>query len=178
MPERAMNRAGLRSEGAIRAALLGLLVSGGLTVGPSRSWGAASIIHVDTPQVTLTPSAQDYANDYVDATGAAGIRIRVKTNNATGLILKVRSSGAGNTIRLGDVLVRTLTPPGNGGVAINNWTPVTLTDLNLWSITTGSNQFINVGADTRVRNLGAYGDNVSAGFTSYSHALVFTVISP
>ena len=175
--ERVKNGAGILPGAALRAAPL-LLAAGWLTASASPSWGQASIIHVDTPQVTLTPSAQDYANDYVDATGAAGIRIRVKTSNATGLILKVRSSGPGNTIRLGDVLVRTLTPPGRGGVAINNWTPVALTDLNLWSITNGSNQFINIGADARVTNLGWYGDNLSAGFTSYSHALVFTVVSP
>ena len=173
-----MKLASLMAGAATRATLLGLLAAGGLVTGATRSWGAASILHVDTPQVTLTPSAQDYANDYVEATGVAGIRIRVKTNNATGLILKVRSSGAGNTIRLGDVLVRTLTPPGSGGVAVNRWTAVALTDLNLWSVATGSNQFITIGADTRVTNLGTYGDQVSAGFTYYSHSLVFTVISP
>ena len=142
------------------------------------AWAAEAFVHINTPSLTLIPSALDYTNDFVDATGSSGIDVKVKTNSPTGLILKVRSSGAGNTIQLGDLLVRTLTPAGAGGVALASWTPLALTDLNLWSIGGPQGPFVSVAADVRIRNLGGYDDNPNATYTYYSHTLVFTVVSP
>ena len=139
---------------------------------------AEAFVHINTPSLTLTPSAQDYANDYVDAVGSSGIDVKVKTNSPTGLILKVRSSGAGNTIRLGDLLLRTLTPAGPGGAALISWTPLGLTDLNLWSIGIAQGPFVSVATDVRIRNLGDYDDLPNAGYTFYTHTFVFTVVSP
>lgn len=158
------------------AAIAATTVATLIAFAPARA--ADAFVHVTTPNLTLVPSVQDYANDHVDATGSAGVQIKLKTNNPTGLILKVRSSGAGNTILLGDLLVRTLTPAGAGGAALTSWTPLALTDVNLWSTGVAQGPFAIVGADLRVRNLGNYDDNLGAGFTSYSHTLVFTVVAP
>ena len=156
----------------IAATVVAVLV----TYAPTRA--ADAFVHVTTPNLSLVPSVQDYANDYIDATGSAGIQIKVKTSNPAGLILKVRSSGPGNTILLGDLLLRTLTPAGAGGTALTSWTPLALTDVNLWSTGVAQGPFAIVGADLRVRNLGNYDDNLGAGFTSYSHTLIFTVVAP
>jgi len=147
-------------------------------IAPAPIQAAEAFVHIDTPSLTLIPSAQDYANDYVDAAGSSGIDVKVKTNSPTGLILKVRSSGAGNTIRLGDLLLRTLTPAGPGGTALASWTPLALTDLNLWSIGIAQGPFISVATDVRIRNLGNYDDSPNAGYTFYTHTFVFTVVSP
>ena len=169
MVERAVKMGRFMKGAAIAAAML---------TACAPSWAAEGFVHINTPSLVLVPSAQDYVNDYVDATGLAGIDVKVKTNNPTGLILKVRSSGLGNTLLLGDLLVRTLTPPGPGGAALTVWTPLAITDLNLWSIGVAQGPFTTVATDLRIRNLGSYNDAAGAATTSYSHTLVFTVVSP
>lgn len=172
----ALARAGTPHEWRRLGALVAIAVATLIVCAPS--WAAEAFIHINTPSLVLVPSLQDYANDYVDATGVAGIGVKVKTNNPTGLILKVRSSGVGNTLLLGDLMLRTLTPAGAGGVALAAWTPLALTDLNLWSIGVAQGPFLNVTTDLRIRNLGSYDDAAGAGTTSYYHTLVFTVVTP
>jgi hypothetical protein len=165
-------------KGAGLSALAGFAAAAAMLLASAPAWPAEAFIHVNTPNLTLIPSAQDYANDYIDAVGSAGIEVKIKTNSPTGMILKVRSSGAGNTIRLGDLLVRTLTPAGAGGAALISWTPLALTDLSLWSVGVAQGPFATIAADVRIRNLGGYDDVPTGGFTSYAHTIVFTVLSP
>jgi hypothetical protein len=138
---------------------------------------AAAFINIVNPAITLTPTPTDYANDYVEVTGASAISVKVKTNSPNGLILMVRSSGA-TQIASNDLLVRTLTLPGTGGTSLVTYTPLGATNLNLWSTGVAQGPFVVVLMDVRVRNLFGYGDAGAAGTTSYTNALTFTVVEP
>src|SRR5262245_22189756 len=48
---------------------------------------AVAMIQITDASITLTPNATDYTNDYVEATGAAGIDVQVKTNSTGGRAL-------------------------------------------------------------------------------------------
>src|SRR5262249_15913827 len=124
---------------------LALLVS-------AQSVSAAAFINIVTPALTLTPTPADYANDYVEATGGAGLLIKVKTNSPNGLILMVRSSGSPQ-IASSDLLARTLTQPGTGGASLVTYTELGATNLNLWSTGVAQGPFTTVQMDVRIRNL-------------------------
>jgi hypothetical protein len=145
---------------------------------PAPAIGASLFLQVDTPAVTLTPASTDYVRDYVEATGASGIQLRIKTNDAVGMSILVRCPDALPQIALNDFLVRTLTPPGNGGSALAAYTPIQATNLFLWSTGSTVAPFFVVSTDIRIRNLIGYNDSPSAGTTAYTNSLVFTVVSP
>src|SRR5262245_18539816 len=66
---------------------------------------ANAFIDVLDPSVTLTPTATDYVNDYVEASGPLGLRVRVKSNSSTGMSLLVRCGDASPAIALADLFV-------------------------------------------------------------------------
>ena len=138
---------------------------------------AAAFINIVTPAITLAPTPTDYANDYVEATGASGMSVKVKTNSPNGLVLMVRASGTPQ-IASGDLLVRTLTPPGTGGSSLVTYTPLGMINLNLWSTGVAQGPFIVVVMDVRIQNLFGYGDAGAGGSTSYTNTLTFTVMEP
>jgi hypothetical protein len=140
--------------------------------------GATPFIDIVDSALTLTPTPTDYENDYVEATGAAGMAIKVKNNSSAGLVLMVRSASAAPAIALGDLLVRTSTPPGTGGTSLITYTPLGATHLNLWSTGVTQGPFIVVDMDVRIRNLFSYDDANGGATTPYVNTLVFTVIEP
>jgi hypothetical protein len=144
---------------------------------PSGPASAAAFINIVTPAITLAPTPTDYANDYVEATGVDGMSVKVKTNSPNGLVLMVRSSGSPQ-IASGDLLVRTLTPPGTGGSSLVTYTPLGTINLNLWSTGVAQGPFIVVQMDIRIRNLFGYGDAGAGGTTSYTNSVTFTVMEP
>jgi hypothetical protein len=140
--------------------------------------GATPFIDIVDSAITLAPTPTDYGNDYVEASGLAGMAIKVKNNATTGLVLMVRLAGGAQGIALGDLLVRTMSPPGTGGTSLTAYTPLGLTNLNLWSTSVQQGPFFTVDMDVRIRNLFSYGDAAGATTTSYTNTLVFTVIEP
>lgn len=133
-------------------------------------------LQVDTPAITLTPDAADYARDYVEVTGSSGIKLRVKTNSATGMAVFVRASG-GAQIAPPDLLVRTLTAPGPGGRTLGSFTPLLFANQTLWSTGQSGAPFYDVWTDVRVQNLFAYDDAPATGSTSYQTVLEFSVVT-
>ena len=99
--------------GALLAPLANAATSGTSNVTLAAS--ANALIQIVDAAITLSPNATDYTNDYVEATGAAGIDVDVKTNSTGGLTLLVRCADASPQITLADLLVRTATAPGTGG---------------------------------------------------------------
>ncbi len=128
------------------------------------------------PAITLTPTTTDYDNDYVDAAGAAGIRVNVKTNSSTGAALLVSCQDATPEIALADLLVRTQTPPLGGGTRIASYTPITAVDQTLWSSTTSIHGWSTVTTDVRVQNLMNYDDAASPGVTNYTNTLTYSIV--
>jgi hypothetical protein len=147
----------------------------GLATAPA---GAAPFISIVTDAITLIPTPTDYVNDYVEATGAAGIGVKVKNTSSSGLHLLVRSASASPPIALGDLLVRTLTAPGAGGVTSSAYTPLSATTLALWSSGVPQGPFVQVNVDLRIRNLWSYDDTGTVGTTLYTNTLIFTVVEP
>lgn len=133
-------------------------------------------INLITSAVTLAPTATDYARDYVEVTGAAGIQVKIKTNNPIGMSVLVRCSDPSPPIALADMLVRTTSPPGSGGSSMNSYTPITATDQFLWSTGSSLGPFFIVNTDVRIRNLMNYDDSPLAGSTGYTNTLTFTVV--
>src|SRR5690242_15236221 len=80
--------------------LLGAGVPAAARAERSRSAEAASAQSVVTqmsipaPALTLVPNGTDYANNFVEAAGASGLEVDIKSNSITGMSLFVRSSGA------------------------------------------------------------------------------------
>ena len=144
---------------------------------PSPAPAANVFIQVLTPAVTLVPTAADYEQDFIDAAGASGIALRIKTNDPVGMAILVRCSDPAPQIAPGDLMVRTLTPPGNGGRALDTYTPVTAVNQLLWSTGTSIAPFFNVTTDIRIRNLFNYDDGPAAGPTGYTSTLTFSVIA-
>ncbi len=149
-----------------------------LLVGSTRLARATPFISIVGQAITLTPTPSDYANDFVEVTGAAGMGVKVKNNATTGVVLMVRSASATPAIAIGDLLVRTMTPPGTGGTSLTTYTPLTATNLNLWSTGVTQGPFVTVDMDVRIRNLFTYADAAGAGTTLYTNTLVFTVVEP
>ena len=166
-PER--RRARFGAEGVA----LALLVAASLARVPTA--GASAFINIVDAAVTLMPTPTDYDNDYVEATGAAGITLKVKTNSLAGMVLLVRSASTAPAIAIGDLLVRTMSAPGQGGTSLSTYTSLGPTNLTLWSTGVEQGPFILVDVDIRVRNLMNYVDASGAGFTYYTNTLIFTV---
>lgn len=147
-----------------------------LVRGPSAE--AAAFINVLVPTLNLVPTPTDYENDYVEAVGPAGIILKVKSTSSAGMVLLVRSADASPQIALDDLLVRTLTPPGVGGVSLTSYTPLTPSNLTLWSTGVAQGPFMNVQMDVRIRSLSKYDDGVGGATTPFQNSLIFTVMEP
>jgi len=168
-------RRGIGIGTAVGRVALALSLAGAFVAFPA---GATPFIDIVDSALTLAPTPTDYENDYVEATGAAGIAIKVKNNSSTGLVLMVRSASATPAIAPGDLLVRTATPPGTGGTSLIAYTPLTAANLNLWSTGVTQGPFVVVDMDVRIRNLFNYDDVNGSATTSYVNTLVFTVFEP
>lgn len=137
---------------------------------------ATATINVLDPALTLTPTTTDYDNDFVEATGAAGLRVNVKTNSSTGMVLFVRCADAVPQIQLADLLLRTQTPAGGGGTTMGTYIPVTAVNQSLWTTTTSQHPWATVTTDVRVQNLFNYDDAITAGATNYTNTLTYSVV--
>ncbi len=166
--------------GAALALLLGWSVAahaastGSATV--TLAANANAQIQILDPALTLTPTPTDYNNDYVEAAGAAGLRVRVKSNSTAGLNLLVRCTDPTPPIALTDFLIRTQTPPGVPGSSISTYTPIQSSDLLLWSTGNEQKTWLTVTTDIRIQNLGNYGAS-AVGPTNYTNTLVYAVVA-
>ena len=138
---------------------------------------ANAVLQVLDASFSLLPTATDYANDYVEAIGAAGLRVRLKSNSLTGCILYVKCSDASPQIALADFLVKTQTAAGIGGSSVTTYTAITASDQALWSTGVAQVSFLQVNTDIRLQNLFAYPDAIAAGTTSYTDNLTYTVVA-
>ena len=175
-----MKRTPLLASALLAVALAVPAASFAATTGTSNVTLAASanaMIQILDPAVTLTPTAADYANDFVDAAGAAGLRVQVKTNSSTGMVLMVRCADAAPQIALADLLIRTLTAPGTGGTSLAGFTAITAANQNLWTTNVAQHPWQIVTTDVRVLNLINYNDAISAGTTDYTNTLTYTVVA-
>lgn len=136
---------------------------------------AHAMIQILDPTLLLTPTATDYDADMVEATGASGLRVRVKTNSSTGLTLSVKCADATPQIALSDLLVRTATASPSGGPTLASYSPISATDQLLWSIGVAQHPWLTVTTDVRIQNLINY-DAPASGTTGYSNTLTYTVL--
>jgi hypothetical protein len=138
---------------------------------------ANTMVDILDPAVTLTPSATDYDNDNVVATGASGLRVRVKTNSSTGMSLLVRCADASPQIALADLQVRTPTASGPGGTTMSTYTAITASNQTLWTTSVAQHTWQTVNTEVRLLNIGAYDDPSGAGVTNYTNTITYTVIT-
>ena len=138
---------------------------------------ASVVVQVLDATMTLTPNATDYGNDYVEVTGASGLRVRLKTNSTTGCVLNLRCADASPQIALADLLFKTQTAAGAGGSTISSYTAITAANQALWSTGAAQGTFLTVTTDVRVQNLFAYPDPIGAGTTSYTDNLTYLVVA-
>jgi hypothetical protein len=138
---------------------------------------ANAVLQVLDATMTLTPNATDYNNDFVEVTGASGLRVRLKSNSSTGCVLYVKCTDASPQIALADFLVRTQTAAGAGGSTQSTYTAVTASDQALWSTGAAQIAFTQVDTDLRVQNLFAYPDAIGPGTTNYTDNLTYTVVA-
>jgi len=136
---------------------------------------ANAVLQVLDPTFNLVPTAFDYSNDFVEATGAAGLRVRVKSNSSGGCVLYVKCSDASPQIALADFLVKTQTAAGAGGSTMSSYTAITASDQALWSTGAAQISFVEIDTDIRIQNLFAYPDAMAAGSTNYTNNLTYTV---
>jgi len=142
-----------------------------LLVCPALSWTAPLAITIVDASVTLSPNQTDYETGYVEATGMGGIRVRVSTDNAAGLILYVRCDDVSPEIPLSDLLVKCAT----AGTLMASYTAITGADQALWS-TGGTTTNENVDTDVRIQNLWNLSDAAGGGTTPYTNTLTYTVV--
>ena len=172
----------------VRKVILGTLVTGALlapianaassgTSNVTLAASATALINVTDPAITLSPTATDYTNNYVEATGASGIHCDVKTNSPGGLALMINCADAAPQIALADLLVRTATAPGAGGSSIASYTAITAANQNLWTTGAAQHTWFTVATDVRVQNLINYNDAATAGSTNYTNTLTYTVVA-
>ena len=161
--------------GALLAPLANAATTGTSNVTLSAS--AVALIQITDAAITLTPNATDYANDFVEATGAAGIDVAVKTHSTGGMARMVRCADASRQIGLADLLVKTPTAPGAGGSTIAAYTAITAADQNLWTTGAAQHTFLTVTTDVRVQNLINYNDASGGGTTDYTNTLTYTVVA-
>lgn len=145
-------------------------------IAPSPARAANLFINVITNAVSLAPTAADYGRGYVEITGSSGIQVRIKTNDPVGMSILVRCSDPSPRIALADLLVRTLTPPGAGGAALTTYSSISATGQFLWSTGTSLDPFFIVNTDVRILNLMNYDDSPTAGTTSYTNTIIYTVV--
>ncbi len=138
---------------------------------------ANAVLQILDPTFNIVPTAFDYTNDYVEATGAAGLRVRLKSNSAGGCVLYVKCSDASPQIALADFLVKTQTAAGAGGSSATVYIAITAADQALWSSGVAQIAFTEVDTDIRIQNLFAYPDAMAAGTTSYTNNLTYTVVA-
>ncbi len=161
--------------GALLTPVAGAATSGTSTVTLAAS--ANAMIQILDPAITLTPSVADYGNDFVDAAGASGLRVQVKTNSTTGMVLRVSCADASPQIALADLLFKTATAAGTGGSTISTYTAMGAADQDLWSTTVAQHPWQVVTTDIRVQNLMNYDDAMGGGTTSYTNTLTYTVVA-
>lgn len=138
---------------------------------------AGAFVQIRTPSIVLTPTADDYVNDYVEATGAFGLELRAKNTGASGLTVLVRCSDPSPPIAIGDLLLRTATAPGSGGTTMATYAPVTAVEQTLWSTGVRQGPFADIFVDVRIRNLFNYGSDPLSTPT-LTNTLIFTVVEP
>ena len=138
---------------------------------------ANAVLQVLDATVTLTPNATDYGNDYVEVTGASGLRVRLKCNSTTGCVLNVKCADASPQIALADFLFKTQTAAGAGGSTLSAYTAITASDQALWSTGATQGAWLTVTTDIRVQNLFNYPDAIGAGTTNYTDNLTYTVVA-
>ena len=159
---------------ALTAPMAHAATTGNATVTLAAS--ASTMVQIVDAAVVLAPNATDYDNDYVEITGASGLRVRVKSNSSTGMVLKVRCPDAAPQIALADLLVKTQTAAGTGGTTQSAYTAITAADQNLWTTGVAQNALLTVTTDIRVQNLFAYNDANGGGTTNYTNTLTYTVV--
>jgi hypothetical protein len=175
-----MKRSILAIAGLLVASLLAPSVSLAATTGTSAVTLAASanaVLEVLDATRTLSPNATDYGNDYVEIIGAAGLRVRLKTNSTTGCVLYVKCADASPQIALADMLVKTQTAAGAGGAALAAYTAITAANQALWSTGAAQGPWQIVTTDIRVQTLFSYPDAIGAGTTNYTDNLTYTVVA-
>jgi len=138
---------------------------------------AVERLNIIDATATLTPTAADYANDYVEITGASGLRVALGTNSNTGCVLFVKCADASPGIALADLLVKTQTAPGTGGTSLTIYAAVTASDQALWSSGVKEPGWTQINIDIRIKNLFGYGDAIGGGTSGYTNNLTFTVIA-
>ena len=138
---------------------------------------ANGVLQILDPTFNLIPTAFDYTNDLIEATGVAGLRVRLKSNSATGCVLYVKCTDASPQIALADLLVKTQTAPGIGGSSITTYAAITASDQALWSTGLAQISFLEVDTDVRIQNLFAYPDAMAAGTTNYTNNLTYTLVA-
>ncbi|TMQ73298.1 MAG: hypothetical protein E6K80_00545 [Candidatus Eisenbacteria bacterium] len=164
---------------ALVAAALAAPASDAATTGNSTvtlAATASTMVQIVDAAMVLSPTATDYDNDYVEASGASGLRVRVKSNSSTGMVLKVRCPDATPQITLADLLVKTQTAAGTGGTSLTAYSAITGADQNLWSTGVAQNALLTVTTDLRVQNLFTYNDANGGGSTNYTNTLTYTVV--
>lgn len=138
---------------------------------------ANTMVDILDPAITLTPTPTDYDNDFVTAAGASGLRVRVKTNSTTGMVLMVKCADAVPQITLADLLVKTATAAGTGGTTLAAYSAITAANQNLWTTTVPQHAWQTVTTDVKIQNLINYDDAISAGTTNYTNTLTYTVVT-
>jgi hypothetical protein len=167
---------------AVAVALLALCASGAFAASSGTSnvilaASANSQIQIVDASVTLSPTSADYDNGFVQITGASGLRVDVKTNSSTGVVLKVKCADAVPQIALSDLLVRTQTAPGPGGSSMAAFTAIGAADQNLWSSLGSIHNWLEVDTDIKIQNISSYDDPSGGGPTNYTNTLTYTVVS-
>lgn len=165
---------------------LSLVLVAGAMVSPS--WAATSgtaqvtlaananvMVDILDPAITLTPTPTDYTNDFVEAAGASGLRVRVKSNSSTGMSLLLRCSDATPQIALADLQVRTQTAAGSGGTTMSSYTNITASNQTLWTTGVAQHAWLTVTTDVKVNNINNY--DAGSGGTNYTNTLTYTVVA-
>jgi hypothetical protein len=161
---------GVLAASACQAATSG---TSAVTLGAS----ANAVLQILDPTLNLVPTAFDYTNDFVEVTGAAGLRVRLKSNSSGGCVLYVKCTDASPQIALADFLVKTQTAAGAGGSSQSSYLAITASDQALWSTGVAQIAFLEVDTDIRIQNLFAYPDAMAAGTTNYTDVLTYTVVA-
>jgi hypothetical protein len=133
-------------------------------------------IEVLDASITLSPNQTNYEAGHVDALGASGIDVRIRTNSSTGAILKLKCSDGSPEITLTDLLFKTQTAAGGSDATQSSFTAVTASDQDLWSTTTTSPTYTTIQTDIRVQNLWGYSDAGGGGRTAYTNTLTYTIV--
>jgi hypothetical protein len=161
--------------GALLAPLANAATSG--TSNVTLAAQANAMIQITDAAITLSPNATDYGNDYVEATGAAGIDVQVKTNSTGGLALMIKCADASPQIALADLMVRTATAAGSGGSTMASYAAITAADQNLWTTGAVQHPWLTVTTDVKVQNLINYNDASGGGATNYTNTITYTVVA-